>query len=230
MRPRALRPANLGFQAPTSHERVKELAGRHIAEKEAAEEEERRRRDAAAAAQPAAEPLKPAEEAGEESSSEYEEASNGEMLLPSARAKAEKEKQKRKKGKAKAKAKSLHGHKFGRGSASAPSLVAAGSADAAGSMLPPPQPCSLRSGKEMEAQSVQSGGSKKTKRSSGQSDVASRIQDLQVSKVLGGEALGDRFYAVKRKIDELECKEPGNAELVLLRAHQALAFVAQDRH
>ena len=40
---------------------------------------------------------------------------------------------------------------------------------------------------------------------------------------------GDKFYACKRKADELQHKDPGSSELVLLKAHMQLANVAKDR-
>ena len=232
MRPKALRPMNLGgLQAP-DHDKVMEMVKKHAAEKEALAAEAEMRRKAAEAGEPLLDPkveLPHQEKQSEESSSEFEEDTTGEILLPSMRAKAAKAKAKSKSsGKNKSKDSKAGGGRGSRGGSSLPSVLQDGR-PLASAMPPPPQSIVSVGSKDLDVQSVRSGCTSTSRRAAGGvNDVETRIKDLQLSKVLARDPLGDRFYSVKRKIEELEAKEPGDAELVLLRAHQALAFVAKD--
>ena len=239
MRPKPMRPAALGHQAALSHEKVEELAKKRLSEKQA--EEEQRQLAAAVAPKETQTFEKPAAEEAESSSSEFEEADNsGPLLLPSQRAQAAK-KRGRKNDKCKAQGKSGKGKKKG-GAVKDPSIplpahaVPQPSISAASTLAAQPRKATVSSFSQVgsvggaDSKSTYSGGSRRVGSQGGTSisDVHQRILELSVFKVLGGEQLGDRFYAVKRKIEEIEVKDPGSADLVLLRAHQAVAFVARD--
>ena len=228
LRPKCMRPACLGQQPAPTHEKLAELAKQREEEKKV-QEEQRRLEAEAGPKEP--EVVAPAE-ADVSSSSEFEELDEGAMVLPSQRAKREKAKAKAQAKKHKGASKSV-----GKAGPALPrvSVCLPKPSSIATPMLAPSQTASAPGlaggGGGADGLSVRSGVSSASRRATATSDcdVNSRIAELSVTKLLEGDAMGDKFYNMKRKIDEIEAKDPGSADLVLLRAHQAVAFVARDR-
>ena len=229
-RPKALRSGQFGFCAAPTLEELENLVKKRQEEK-VLEEEERRleAQRATATAEDAVqeEPQPPSSE----SEDEFEDAAECRLTLPSQRARVAKAKAKnRAKAKARSKEKALQKSRGKSLSQAAPArslqtLLAASSANSAAaseagaSMLPP----SIRV-KTEDASNRSSSGSDVTSFS----EVESKIHDVNLNRMLAGDLLGDKVYNCRRKADELQAKDPGSSDLVLLRAHLHLAGLAKD--